>query len=73
MLTMNRSSANFLADPDLDDRVQQMYAADRDGQGYVSNLTRSGRSRRSRCPSCPRHWRSRCSSPGSTSRSGRCW
>jgi len=40
MLTMNRSSANFLADPDLDDRVQRMYAADRDGQGYVSNLTR---------------------------------
>jgi alkylhydroperoxidase family enzyme len=32
--------AGFLADPPVDDLVDQMYASDLEGQGYVANLTR---------------------------------
>ena len=32
--------AGFLSDAELDDEVERLYAADLDGQGYVSNLTR---------------------------------
>ena len=32
--------AGFLADPPVDEQVDRMYASDRDGQGYVANLTR---------------------------------
>ena len=30
----------FLSDAELDDEVERLYAADLEGQGYVSNLTR---------------------------------
>lgn len=32
--------AGFLADPEIDEQVQQMYDSDREQQGYVANLTR---------------------------------
>jgi alkylhydroperoxidase family enzyme len=32
--------ASFLDDPELDEHVERMYAADRSGQGYVAHLTR---------------------------------
>ena len=32
--------AGFLSDAELDDEVERLYAADLEGQGYVSNLTR---------------------------------
>jgi len=32
--------ASFLADPEPDEQVEAMYAADRSGQGYVAHLTR---------------------------------
>lgn len=40
-MTMFPAPAGFLADPPLDDHVQQLYAGDLEGQGYVANLTRT--------------------------------
>jgi alkylhydroperoxidase family enzyme len=34
------AAAGFLDDPPVDDHVEQMYASDLEGQGYVANLTR---------------------------------